>query len=63
MASKPAATAAIIFLVLIFLAHLLRLVLRVEIVAGGVLIPMWVSVPVVVAAGGLALWLWRECHR
>jgi hypothetical protein len=57
---KPAATTVIIFLILIFLAHLLRLVMKVEIVAGGVTVPFWVSVFGVLAAGGLAIWLWRE---
>jgi hypothetical protein len=60
MFRKPAATTVIVFLFLVFLAHLLRLAMKVEIVAGGVTVPFWVSVLGVLAAGGLAIWLWRE---
>ena len=57
---NPAARAVIVFLILIFLAHLLRLVLRVQIVAGGITVPFWVSLFGILVSGGLALWLWRE---
>jgi hypothetical protein len=57
---KPAALLAAVMLALVALAHLSRLVLRVEIVADGVVIPLWVSVFGFVVPGGIALGLWRE---
>lgn len=57
---KPAALVATIFLGLVALAHLLRLVLRVEATAGGAAVPMWMSAVAAVFTGGLAIMLWRE---
>ena len=51
---------ATIFLALVALAHFLRLVLRVEVVAGGVIIPLWLSAVACLCTGGLAMLLWRE---
>ncbi len=60
---KPAALIAAVFLTLVSLAHLLRLVLRVEVIAGGVTIPLWLSAVACVFTGGLAVLLWRESRR
>ncbi len=60
---KPAALLTVIFLSLISVAHLVRLVYRVEVVAGEVSIPMWPSVLACLATAGLAGWLWREQKR
>ncbi len=60
---KPAALTATVFLALVALAQFLRLVLQVEVVAGGVRIPLWLSVVACVFTGGLAVLLWREGHR
>lgn len=57
---KPAAFAVIVLLTLVAVAHLLRLVLRVEVTVGDAMLPMWVSWLAVVAPGVLAFWLWRE---
>ena len=57
---KPAALVTTLFLLLVAVLHVLRLVFRVEITAGGAEIPMWASVAGVVGPGALALWLWRE---
>jgi len=51
--------AAIIFCVVAIL-HLLRVVFQVEIVIGGVAIPMWVSILATIVPGGLSVALWRE---
>lgn len=56
---KPAPFLAMILLGLVSLAHLLRLLFRVEIVAGGVPVPMWVSVFGFLVPGALAAALWR----
>lgn len=60
---KPIVRLATIFLALVALAHLLRLVMRVEVTAGGVTIPLWASALACVFTGGLAIMLWRESRR
>ena len=62
-AKKSVARLATIFLSLVALAQLLRLVLRVEVPAGGVSIPLWVSVRACVVTGGLAILVWRESKQ
>jgi hypothetical protein len=52
-----------IFLALVALAQFLRLVLRIEVVAGGVRIPLWASALASAVTGGLAILLWRESHQ
>jgi hypothetical protein len=60
---KPVARIVTVFLSLVALAQFLRLVLQVEVAAGGVRIPLWASAVACVVAGGLAILLWREGHR
>jgi hypothetical protein len=57
---KPATMISTFFLAIVAVAHLLRLVLRVEITVGGILVPSWVSVIACLVPAGLALALWRE---
>jgi hypothetical protein len=57
---KQASLVAAILLWLISLAQLLRVLFRVEVTAGGVNIPIWVSIVAVVVLGALGIWLWRE---
>jgi hypothetical protein len=45
---------------LVALLHLLRFVFGLEVIIGGVVIPFWVSVIGFLAAGLLAVLLWRE---
>jgi len=60
---KPVTQVVTLFLALVALAQLLRLVLQVEVVAGGVRIPLWASALACVVTGGLAFLLWREGQR
>jgi hypothetical protein len=60
---KPIARITMLFLALVALAQFLRLVLQVEVVAGGVRIPLWASALACVVTGGLAILLWREGRR
>ncbi len=60
---KPAAMIATIFLALVALGHLVRLALHVEVIAGGVVIPLWLSAVACVFTGGLAVLLWQEGRR
>lgn len=57
---RPVTLLAAALLSLVALAQLLRLVLRVEVVVGGNVIPLWVSVIGVLVPGTLAFGLWRE---
>ena len=59
----PVARLATSFLALVTLAHLLRLALQIEVVAGGVRVPLWASAVACVVTGGLAFLLWRESRR
>ena len=60
---KPIVLLTTIFLALVSLAQFLRLVFQVEVVAGGVRIPLWASAVACVVTGGLAILLWCEGHR
>lgn len=57
---KPAPLVAAIVLRLIALAQLLRVLLRVQVTAGGHDIPLWPSVVAFMVLGALGVWLWRE---
>jgi len=60
---KPVARITTLFLALVALAQCLRLVLQVDVIAGGVRIPFWASAVACMATGGLAILLWREIKR
>ena len=59
---RPASTIAALVFSLVAIAHLLRLILQVEALVGGAMIPMWVSIGGFVVAGPLAVALWREAQ-
>lgn len=60
---KPAALIATVLLAVIAVAHLLRAVFRVAVTAGGVAVPIWMSVVACLFTGALAIMLWRESRR
>jgi hypothetical protein len=53
-------TVTAVLLILIAIAHALRLWLGWEVTVNGIAIPMWVSVVALIVAAGLAIGLWRE---
>jgi membrane protein implicated in regulation of membrane protease activity len=57
---KPATTIVTIFLILVSIAHLLRLIFQVKVMANTVEIPMWMSAVACIVTAVLAAWLWRE---
>ncbi len=59
---KPFTTIAILIFSLIAAAQLLRFLFRVEVIAGGISIPLWPSALAAVFLGALAYMLWRENH-
>lgn len=60
MNNRPASLVVAILLWLIALAQLLRVLLQVEVRAGDVSIPLWVSVLAFLVLAALGTWLWRE---
>jgi len=60
---KPATMISMLFLAMVAAAHLLRLVLGVEVIVGGIFVPLWVSVIACVVPAGLAVGLWRESRK
>jgi hypothetical protein len=57
---KSSIIVVVIFLLLVSIAHLLRLVFQVKVTAGTVEIPVWASAIACVVTGGLAIWLWLD---
>ena len=57
---KPASLITAILLSLIAIAHLLRLILQVEVAIGGSVMPMWPSILACIVTASLAFGLWRE---
>ena len=57
---KPVTTIVVLLLVAISIAHLLRLILQVDIVANGMNIPIWLSILGCIVPAVLAFMLWRE---
>jgi hypothetical protein len=57
---KPSIIVTAIFLLLVSLAHLLRLILQVKVTANTFELPMWASVPAFIVTLVLAIWLWLE---
>ncbi|HKW95334.1 MAG TPA: hypothetical protein VJX92_25845 [Methylomirabilota bacterium] len=57
---KPASFIAAILFWLIALAQLLRVLLRVRVVAGSHELPFWPSALAFIVLGTLGFWLWRE---
>ena len=60
---KPVTTIVAILLMAISIAHLLRLIFQVDIVANGVNIPVWLSILGCIVPAILALMLWRENRK
>ena len=57
---KPATTVTVIFLLIVSIAHLLRLILQVKITTNLFDVPMWMSAPARIVTAALAIWLWME---
>jgi len=58
----PVSLFAVLVFSVVAVAHLLRLIFQVEVLVGGAVIPMWVSVVGLVVTAALATALWREAQ-
>jgi uncharacterized membrane protein len=52
-----------VFLILVSIAHLLRLIFRAKVMLNDAAIPMWMSVAACIVTAVLAIWLWKENSR
>jgi protein-S-isoprenylcysteine O-methyltransferase Ste14 len=59
---KPVTVGATFLLAAVSLAHLLRILFGVRVTVADSVIPMWVSAVAFLAAGGLAILLWRSAR-
>lgn len=59
---KPVPLVAFLVFSLVAIAHLLRLIFQTEVLIGGTIIPMWVSLVGLTVTGILAVLLWREAQ-
>lgn len=57
---KPSVIVVTIFLVLVSIAHLLRLIFQAKVMLNSAQIPMWMSVIACIVTAALAIWLWQE---
>ena len=57
---KTGTFVAMIFLVLVAIAHILRVVWQVEVIVGGYYVPMWMSYAAVILTVVLAAAMWNE---
>ena len=57
---KSSTTIAAMFLLLVSIAHLLRLILQVKVTANTFEIPIWMSIPACIVTAVLAIWLFIE---
>lgn len=57
---KTGSRLAMLLLLLVAIAHLLRLIFNMPITAGDWVVPQWVSVAGVIVPGGITWLLWKE---
>jgi protein-S-isoprenylcysteine O-methyltransferase Ste14 len=57
---KPSVIVVTIFLILVSIAHLLRLIFQAKVMLNTAEIPMWMSVTACIVTAALAIWLWQE---
>jgi hypothetical protein len=60
---KPGTIIVTAFLAFVSIAQLIRVVFQIEVVANGVVIPVWPSAIACIVTGVLAIMLWRENLR
>jgi len=60
---NPVLTIVSILLLGVSAAHLLRLIFQIDIIIGGFIVPMWVSIVGFIIPLALALLLWRENRK
>jgi hypothetical protein len=59
---KPFTATPVVLFGLIAIVHLLRLFTGWQVTVAGFVVPVWVSLPGLIVAAGLALMVWREAR-
>ena len=60
---KPSARVTLAFLLLLCVLQLRRVLVRVEVVAGGVAVPIWPRAAASLGTAAHAGWVWRDQRR
>ena len=60
---KASVIVAIIFLLIISLAHLFRVIFQAQIMISTFTVPMWMSVAAFIVTAALAIWLWLDNRK
>jgi hypothetical protein len=60
---KPSTVITAVILLIIAIAHLLRLFYHTNVMVSSTAIPVWISLPAVLITGGLAIWLWQDNRK
>jgi uncharacterized membrane protein len=60
---KASTAITVIFLLLVFLGHLLRLIFQVQVMVSTYAMPMWMSAAACIVTGVLAIWLWTDNRK
>jgi len=60
---RPVSLLVAVLLLLVVLIHLVRFIFGVEIVIGGMVVPMWMSPIASIVSAVLAVLLWRESRK
>lgn len=60
---KPATTIVMIIMIIVSIAHLLRIIFQVKIMANDMNIPIWASIPGFILPTILAAMMWRENNK
>lgn len=61
--SKPGSFIAMVFFYVVSIMHLVRLLFQVEVIVGGMIIPLWLSGIGFIASAILGSVIQREIHR
>jgi hypothetical protein len=57
---KPSIIVTSVFLLLVAVAHVLRLIFQVKVITGDYELPMWPSIAAAIFTAGLAIWLLQD---
>jgi uncharacterized membrane protein len=60
---KASAIVTVIFLLIVSVAHLLRLIFQTQIMVNTSAVPMWMSAAACIVTAALAIWLWTDNRK
>jgi len=60
---KASAIIAVIFLLMVSVAHLIRLIFQAQIMVNNFAVPMWMSAAACIFTAALAIWLWTDNRK